>query len=199
MVTPLLALFLAAVTEPVPPALVAVKAAHLIDGNGGAPIANAVVLIEGDHIKAVGPGLAVPAGARVIDLGAATLLPGLIDAHVHLTGRADMHGYRALGISLPKAALDGAVNAGRTLRAGFTTVRNVGAEGFADVRCATRSTRAGCRVRACSCPARPSASRADTATTTCSPSIPPPLPPRASRTGRMRRGRRCGAISSSGR
>jgi imidazolonepropionase-like amidohydrolase len=133
MVTPLLALFLAAAPEPPQPALVAVKAARLIDGNGGAPIANAVVLVEGDHIKAVGSGLPIPPGARVVDLGASTILPGLIDAHVHLTARADMHGYRGLAISLPKEALDGAVNAGLTLRAGFTTVRNVGADGFTDV------------------------------------------------------------------
>jgi imidazolonepropionase-like amidohydrolase len=133
VIAPLLALVLAAAPEPPKPALVAVKAARLIDGKGGAPLSNAVVLIDGEKITAVGSGLAIPAGATVIDLGSATLLPGLIDAHVHLTGRADMHGYRALGISLPKQTLDGAVNAGLTLRAGFTTARNVGADGFSDV------------------------------------------------------------------
>ncbi len=133
MVLPLVALLLAAAPEPPKAALVAVKAARLIDGKGGAPLQNAVVLVEGETIRAVGAGLAIPAGARVIDLGGATLLPGLIDAHVHLTGRADMHGYRALGISLPKSTLDGAVNARLTLQAGFTTVRNVGADGFSDV------------------------------------------------------------------
>src|SRR4051812_7046071 len=61
-----------------------VKAARLIDGRGGAPIAPAVVRVEGDRITAVGTSLAVPPGARTIDLGAATLLPGLIDLHTHL-------------------------------------------------------------------------------------------------------------------
>jgi imidazolonepropionase-like amidohydrolase len=133
MFSSLLVLVLAAAPEPPGPALVAVKAARLIDGKGGVPLSNAVVLIEGEKISAVGAGLPIPAGTRVIDLGEATLLPGLIDAHVHLTGRADMHGYRSLGISLPKQTLDGAVNARITLLAGFTTARNVGAAGFSDV------------------------------------------------------------------
>ncbi len=129
---PLLALSLTTAAAE-PPAKLAVKAARLIDGKGGAPLADAVVLIEGDRITAVGSGLPIPTGAKVIDLGSATLLPGLIDMHVHLTARADRHGYRALAASLPKQTLDGAANARTTLLAGFTTVRNVGADGFTDV------------------------------------------------------------------
>ena len=71
--------------------VVMVKAARLIDGRGGAPIAPAMVRVEGDRIAAVGSALAVPAGTRVIDLGDATLLPGLIDLHTHLTGRRSVH------------------------------------------------------------------------------------------------------------
>jgi imidazolonepropionase-like amidohydrolase len=129
---PLLALSVAA-TAAEPPSKLAIKAAKLIDGRGGAPLLDAVVLIEGDLITAVGSRLPIPAGTKVLDLGSATLLPGLIDLHVHLTARADRHGYRGLAASLPKQTLDGAANARTTLLAGFTTVRNVGADGFTDV------------------------------------------------------------------
>src|SRR5436190_21556044 len=63
-----------------------IRAARLIDGRGTAPLRDAVVLIEGERIVSVGSTLAVPAGAEVIDLGSATLLPGLIDCHTHITG-----------------------------------------------------------------------------------------------------------------
>src|SRR6187200_2857669 len=77
------------VAQPAPQAakIVAVKAARLIDGLGGAPISNAVVLIDNDRITGVGAGLSVPPGAQVIDLGAATVLPGFIDCHTHVTGQ----------------------------------------------------------------------------------------------------------------
>src|SRR5207245_2608437 len=83
------------------------------------------------HIEAVGSrDLATPANARMIDLGGATLLPGFIDVHTHLTFDAGGDGYESLGISIPRAALTGAKNARLTLLAGFTSVRNVGAEGY---------------------------------------------------------------------
>lgn len=93
------------------------------------------ILIEDGLIKAVGPAgtLATEASARRINMNGATLLPGLSDSHVHLTGRSDVHGYRRLTISTPRAAISGVANAKKTLRAGFTTVRNLGAPGFADV------------------------------------------------------------------
>ena len=106
---------------------VVVKAARLIDGKGGQPTGPVMVLVEGDRIAAVGPKIDVPAGARVIDLGQATLLPGLIDLHTHLTDRFGVHWEEALVTTTPpEAALWGARNAHDTLMAGFTTCREMG-------------------------------------------------------------------------
>ena len=106
--------------------LVAVRAARLIDGRGGAPIAPAVVLIRGERIEAAGAGVAIPAGARVIDMGAATLLPGLIDLHTHLTSTGVHWEDELLKTTPGQAALHGAHNALITLMAGFTTCRDMG-------------------------------------------------------------------------
>lgn len=114
-------------------ATVAVKAARLLDVKTGKFVENAVVLIKGERIDAVGSNLAIPAEAQVIDLGGATLLPGLIDAHTHITGDPEHLGYSSIAISVPREALYGAKNARITLDAGFTTIRNVGAGGYADV------------------------------------------------------------------
>jgi imidazolonepropionase-like amidohydrolase len=113
--------------------VVALKSARLLDGRGEAPVRDAVVLIRGDRISAVGSRLPIPAGAKVIDLGGATLLPGLIDCHDHLTSVPEDSGYNGLGVSLPRETLHGAASALKTLLAGFTSVRNVGAGGFSDV------------------------------------------------------------------
>jgi len=120
------ALLLAVTTAAASPVTV-VRAAHLIDGRGGTPLAPAMVLVEDDRIVAVGARLEVPAGARVIDLGEATLLPGLIDLHTHLCSRPDVQWERELLESDPaEAALWGAHNARVTLEAGFTTCREMG-------------------------------------------------------------------------
>jgi imidazolonepropionase-like amidohydrolase len=117
------------------PAIIALKAAHLVDVRAGRLLDRQTVLISGDRIERVGASseVAIPPGATVIDLGTATLLPGLIDCHTHLTNDPRQTGYRSLGISVPRQALIGAKNARLTLEAGFTTVRNLGASGYSDM------------------------------------------------------------------
>jgi imidazolonepropionase-like amidohydrolase len=117
---------------------VVLRAARLIDGTGAEPVRDAVVIVRDDRIAAVGTraSVQVPAGARVVDLGDATLLPGFVDAHTHIIGRVlgdpgvddalarDYQGY---------GAILGVANAQRTLMAGFTTIRNLGAGNFDDI------------------------------------------------------------------
>ena len=116
----------------------ALKAARLIDGSGASVVRSGVVVITGDRIVAVGTEsqVTIPAGARIIDLGDATLLPGFVDTHVHLIGRplGDPKADDATVHDLPGyAAILGASNARKTLMAGFTTVRVVGAPNFDDI------------------------------------------------------------------
>jgi imidazolonepropionase-like amidohydrolase len=114
----------------------AIRTGALIDGTGAAPQRNAVILIRGERIEAVGADVAVPPGAPVIDLSRHTVLPGFIDAHTHLAGRPVGEGDWLNDVvreGAADAALFGARNARLTLEAGFTTVRNVGAAHFADV------------------------------------------------------------------
>ena len=107
--------------------VVIIKAARLIDGRGGPPLVPAMVRIKGDRIVEVASQLPIPANARLIDLGNATLLPGLIDLHTHLTGRYGMHWEDVLVKATPgHEALWGARNARVTLLAGFTTCREMG-------------------------------------------------------------------------
>src|ERR1700680_1172130 len=117
-----------------PPAAktVVIRAGHLLDVKTGKTLTNQVIVIQGDKIASVGPDTQVPAGALVVDLSNATVLPGLIDAHTHITMITNF-GYSRLAISVPREALHGARNARVTLEAGFTTIRNVGASGFTDV------------------------------------------------------------------
>ncbi len=109
------------------PRVTIVRAARLIDGRGGAVLAPAAVRVEGDRITAVARVLDLPKGAKLVDLGAATLLPGLIDLHTHLTDRDGMHWEEALLKTTPtQAALWGARNARVTLESGVTTCRDMG-------------------------------------------------------------------------
>lgn len=103
------------------------RAARLIDGRATSPMTPGLIVIEGDRIVDAGPHVGVPAGARVIDLGDATLLPGFIDLHTHLTDREHLHWEDVLVKTTPgEAALWGARNARETLMAGFTTCRDMG-------------------------------------------------------------------------
>jgi imidazolonepropionase-like amidohydrolase len=102
----------------------------MLDVKTGKTLNDVWVVIEGGKIIRAGTG--AEAAANIIELPNATLLPGLIDAHTHLTFDPTF-GYQELGISIPKEALIGAKNARLTLQAGFTTVRNVGASGYADI------------------------------------------------------------------
>src|ERR1700720_3860625 len=113
---------------------VVIHAGHVLDVKTGKLLAEQTLVIEDGKIVSVG-GAAderPPADAVRIDLPNAVVLPGLIDAHTHLTGDPKF-GYDRLGISIPREALIGAKNARVTLQAGFTTVRNVGASGYSDV------------------------------------------------------------------
>jgi imidazolonepropionase-like amidohydrolase len=115
--------------------IVAVRAARMLDVRAGTIVANAVLLIDGDRISAAGPLSEIDAShaSRQIDLGDATLVPGLIDMHTHLTSDPTCKPYEGLALSTTRRALFGVQSARRTLDAGFTTVRDVGAAGFADV------------------------------------------------------------------
>jgi len=118
------------------PAVTVVRADRLLLGTLDAPIRGAAVVVRGDTIVAAGRAtdIAVPPGARVIDLGNRTLMPGLMDMHDHITGEPGDGGDSAvLKETAGHAAIYGVLNAKKTLEAGFTTVRNVGALGYADV------------------------------------------------------------------
>jgi imidazolonepropionase-like amidohydrolase len=109
-----------------------IHAGKLIDTKTGATLSDQYITIENGVITAVSASKPTDE-MNFIDLSNMTVLPGLSDAHVHLTNDASIHGLRGLVRSTPRAAITGVRNAKRTLEAGFTTVRNVGAPGFSDV------------------------------------------------------------------
>jgi imidazolonepropionase-like amidohydrolase len=121
--------------QPKPAGRVMVHAGKLLDVHTGKTLNDQAIVIDGGKIVSVDPFTQASRspGARLIDLGNATVLPGLTDAHTHMTSDPRDVGYEGLGISIPRSTLVGARNARLTLEAGFTTVRNVGADGYSDV------------------------------------------------------------------
>ena len=121
----------------VAPGAVAIKAGKVLDVRSGNYVTDQIIWIEGDKIKAIGKTAEIekqlPAGARRIDWSQWTILPGLIDCHTHLTLAPNLIGPLGYHTSYPREALLGARHARLTLEAGFTSVRNVGAGGYADV------------------------------------------------------------------
>jgi imidazolonepropionase-like amidohydrolase len=129
-------------------AQLAIVGAQLLDGTGADPVARSTVVLDGDRIAAAGPAarVAPPPGARVIDAEGMTVLPGLIDAHVHITmtGAADLLTMSAHR-SLPQIAFDTVAHLAATLEAGVTSIRTVGDIGHVDI--AARNAIAQGRLR----------------------------------------------------
>ena len=118
-------------------ALTVIHAGQMIDVESGTLLKNQFIIIDGNRIRDVVTLSDMEdmedEEVNFINLSEMTVLPGLSDSHVHLTGDANIHGYKRLTRSTPRAAITGVRNAKRTLEAGFTTVRNLGAPGFADI------------------------------------------------------------------
>jgi imidazolonepropionase-like amidohydrolase len=116
---------------------IVLRAARMFDGVSDRIVSPGVIVVLGDKIRGVGPSAEIPAGSEVIDLGDATLLPGFMDAHTHLSGFYNADRRQAdlddLQRTTAEKALRASVNARVTLMAGFTTVRDVGGDDFIDV------------------------------------------------------------------
>ena len=112
----------------------AVRCGKLLDVRTGRMLVDQIISFDaGGVITAVRPAGSAPADPATVDLGNLVCLPGLIDVHVHLTANPGDESYEGLAISVPREAITGVRNARRTVNAGFTTVRNVGASGYSDV------------------------------------------------------------------
>src|SRR3954468_24136320 len=137
LISPFVAVAQSPSPSPTPPTLVVIKAAHWLDTAAGVARDNQALLIEGDKIKQAGPEADVTKNAgpnvRVIDLGNVTVLPGLIDCHTHITSQPENY-YEDIFRKTPiDVATTSHIYARRTLLAGFTTIRNVGADEYTDL------------------------------------------------------------------
>src|SRR5881396_3182 len=121
---------------------IALKAARMFDGKSNALVQNAVVIVQGDKIVDAGSNLPIPGGAQVVDLGDATLSPGFMDAHTHLTldysGDYNLRRLKEVDLNISEQAIIATTFARATVEAGFTTVRDlgsrfVGSKEFVDV------------------------------------------------------------------
>jgi imidazolonepropionase-like amidohydrolase len=120
-----------------PKRAIVIKAARLFDGRNERLTTPGVIVVVEGKIQSLGAGAQIPAGAEMIDLGEATLMPGFMDAHTHLTGEAsddwkqdELDSFKK---TVPEQALDATVHARKTLMIGFTTVRDVGANDLIDI------------------------------------------------------------------
>jgi imidazolonepropionase-like amidohydrolase len=131
-VVALLAAGTLAAQAPAPPQVTAIRAGRLLDPEGGRMLANQVILVEGTRIRDVGPNVAIPAGAQVIDLSRMTVLPGLVDAHNHLAltykpePESNIYYYTYVQESTALRAIQAVSNGIQMLASGFTIVRDMG-------------------------------------------------------------------------
>ena len=145
--------------------VIALKAARMFDGKSNTLVKNGVVVVQGDKIADVGSNLAIPSDAQVIDLGNATLAPGFMDAHTHLTtdysGDYNLRRLKEVDFNVSEQAIIASAYARSTVEAGFTTVRDlgsrfVGSASSSKSPCAIQSIKESSLVRACWLPPKES-------------------------------------------
>src|SRR4249920_1107030 len=135
---------------PAPSQITAIRAGRLLDPEAGRILTNQIILVSGNKIRDVGPNVAIPAGAQVIDLSGMTVMPGLVDAHNHLAltykpePESNIYYYTYVTESTALRAIQAASNGIQMLASGFTIVRDMATTRTTPTRrCGRRSSRAG--------------------------------------------------------